>query len=44
MLLPTADALDKRAAFVDDIVPPSAQFIRARLGASIGLSAKRTSA
>ena len=30
--LPTVDALDKRAAFVDDIVLASEQFIRARLG------------
>ncbi len=30
--LPTVDALDKRAAFVDDITLATEQYIRARLG------------
>ncbi len=35
--LPTADALGKRAEFVDDIVLASEQFIHARLGPPVEL-------
>jgi len=42
--LPTVEALDKREAFLADIVLASDQFIRARLGPPLELDAKRTSA
>jgi AcrR family transcriptional regulator len=38
--LPTVDALDKRAAFIDDIVLASDQFIRARLGPPVELGVR----
>jgi AcrR family transcriptional regulator len=40
-VLPTLDAPDARAAFVDDIVLASEQFIRARLGPPVELAAAR---
>jgi AcrR family transcriptional regulator len=42
--LPTVDTLDKREAFVDDIVLASDQFIRARLGPPLEFDAERAPA